>query len=175
MLQRGPTHLSAPRPECISGGFVAGVPLEEWMKGFKLPGLWGIIAANPGADSASSLLRDGIALEEPGVEGGFPFRMRLSPFKSAEGLLPSSAGFPSSRGDTPGAAFPQQPEAQGVRGSPSAAPGSSAAARSRPRLCPWGEGCIAHSANQGYGADTRSPAALPRSLPPRPVSLLIGR
>ena len=93
------------------------------MKGLKLPGLWGIIAANPGADSASSLLRDGIALEEPGLEGGFPFRMRLSPFKSAEGLLPSSAGFPSSRGDTPGAAFPQQPEAQGVRGSPSAAPG----------------------------------------------------
>ena len=81
------------------------------MKGLKLPGLWGIIAANPGADSASSLLRDGIALEEPGVEGGFPFRMRLRPFKSA----PGCAGFPSSGEDTPGAAFPQQPEAQ-VRG-----------------------------------------------------------
>lgn len=110
------------------------------MKGLKLPGLWGIIAANPGADSASSFLRDGIALEEPGVEGGFPFRMRLRPFKSAEGLLPGCAGFPSSGEDTPGAAFPQQPEAQvRGRGSPAAAPGSLAAARSRP--CPrlWGD------------------------------------
>lgn len=146
---------------------MAGVPLEEWMKGLKLPGLRGIIAANPGADSASSLLRDGIALEEPGVEGGFPFRMRLSPFKSAKGLLPSS------RGDTPGVAFPQQPEAQGVRGSPSVAPGSSAATHSHPRPCPWGEGCIAYSANRGYGANTRSPAVLPRSLSPHPVSPLI--
>lgn len=105
---------------------MAGLPSEEWMKGLKLPGLWGIIAANPGADSASSLLQDGIPFEEPGVEGGFPFRMRLSPFKSAEGLLPGCAGFPSSREDTLGVAFPQHPEAQvRGRGSPSAAPGSS--------------------------------------------------
>lgn len=122
-----PTNPSAPRPECITRwSFVAGLPSEEWMKGLKLPGLWRIIAANPGADSASNLLQDGIALEEPGVEGGFPFRMRLSPFKSAEGLLPGCARFPSPRDNTLGAAFPQHPEAQvRGRGSPSAAPGSS--------------------------------------------------
>lgn len=136
------------------------------MKGLKLPGLWGIIAANPGADSASSLLRDGIALEEPGVEGGFPFRMRLRPFKSAEGLLPGCAGFPGSGEDTPGAAFPQQPEAQvRGRGSPAAAPG--------PPLPP----AAVHAPVSGemwlHRPLCRSPVVLSGSLIPHLVSPLV--
>ena len=149
------------------------------MRGLRLPGLQGIIAANPWelaqpSPSFGTLSCMLIALEEPCAEGEVTLRMELILLSQPKSCCLAALFFPTAGEDIPGAAFSQEAQVRALALRPQV---SSSVFRSEISFCcswvlscpqaainPWVPGCIAHSANWDCDAGICSPFVLFQSL-----------
>lgn len=149
------------------------------MRELRLPGLRGIIAADPWelaqpSPSLGTLSCMLIALAEPCAEGEVTLRMELIPLSQPKSCCLAAPFFPTLGEDIPGAACSQEAQVRALALWPQV---SSSVFHSELSFCcswilscpqaainPWVPGCIVHSANWDCDAGTCSPFVLSQSL-----------